>query len=420
VQQALAADGERTTRAASDTRLHQLVVAAELAACLVLLVGALLFSRTLLRLQAVDLGFDPEQVVSIEVRVPIHRLATPDRWQRLAADAGAALQRVRALPGATSAAATSDLPFTRGSTTSDVTPAGSAVTFPALYHRVSPGYFRTMGMTLVRGRDFTDADMSDLARLPDPRLASRRPGAVIVNETAARMFWSEDEALGRALSTSFDARPVSRRDVVGIVRDARSASIRETARAEVFVPYLEDPSFAMTLLVRSALPPDRIVPAIRRELQDVSGDFSTANVRTLDDVVSDSMRSPRFSAVVLSAFGAAAVLLSALGVFGVCAFAVAARRQEVGIRMALGATRADIARLFLGHAARPIAAGILCGVAGAIALGRWVASLLFGVAPTDPGSYAAAVLLLAAVAFGASYWPVRALLRADPAQSLRG
>jgi putative ABC transport system permease protein len=277
-----------------------------------------------------------------------------------------------------------------------------------------------MGMTLAQGRDFTDEDMSDLARLPDPRAAVPRQGAAIVNETTARAFWPSGNAIGQFLSTSFDARPVSRRQVVGIVRDARSESIRGGPPAEVYVPYLEDPSFAMTLLVRTTLPTDQIVPLIRRELRRVSADLSTANVRRLDDVVGDSMRSSRFSAFVISAFAVAALLLSALGVFGVFAFGVASRVREVGIRMALGAAPPDIVRMFLRQAAGPITVGVIFGTAGAMALGRLVDSLLFGVASTDAASYAAAASMLVGVALVASYLPVRRVLRAGPARALRG
>jgi hypothetical protein len=277
-----------------------------------------------------------------------------------------------------------------------------------------------MGMTLVQGRDFTNEDMSDLARLADPRAAVPRQGAVIVNETTARLFWPDKNAIGQFLSTSFDARPVSRRQVVGVVRDARSESIRGGPPAEVYVPYLEDPSFAMTLLVRSTFPADQAVSIVRRELREVSVDLSTANVRMLSEVVGDSMRSSRFSVFVIGAFAAAALTLSALGVFGVFAFGVASRVREVGIRMALGATRQDVARLFLRQAAGPILVGLVLGTGAAFALGRVVDSLLFGVASTDIASYMTAASALVGVALLASYLPIRRVLQADPAHALRG
>jgi putative ABC transport system permease protein len=414
------ADGERSTRLGSDIRLQGVIVAGELAVCLVLLVGAILFAQTFVRLRAVDLGFDPEHVLSVEARVPIYRTLAPNRWQLLASDTREALDRIHAIPGVMSAAATSDLPLAGNLLTTEITLPGVTRPRQAFYHRVSPEYFRTMGMTLIQGRDFTNEDTSDLARLADPRAAAPREGAVIVNETTARNFWPSGSAIGQVLSTSFDARAVSRRQVVGIVRDARSESIRGRPPAEVYVPYFEDPSFAMTLLVRSTLPTDQIVPIIRRELRSVSADMSTANVRMLDDVVGDSMRTSRFSAFVISAFAIAALLLSALGVFGVFAFAVASRVREVGIRMALGATGPDIARMFLRQAAGPIAVGVVLGTGGAIVLGRLVDSLLFGVEPTDVASYAAAASILVGIALTASYLPVRRVLRADPARALRG
>lgn len=230
----------------------------------------MLFAQTFVRLRAVDVGFDPEHVISVDTRVPIYRTLAANRWQLLASDTGQALERMRSLPGVLAAAAASDLPLAGNLMTTEITLAGDSRTRQALYHRVSPDYFRTLGMTLVQGRDFTSEDMSDLARLPDPRAAVPRQGAVIVNETTARTFWPSENAIGQFLSTSFDARPVSRRQVVGIVRDARSESIRGGPPAEVYVPYLEDPSFAMTLLVRTTLPTDQIVPLIRRELRSVS------------------------------------------------------------------------------------------------------------------------------------------------------
>ena len=155
-------------------------------------------------------------------------------------------------------------------------------------------------------------------------------------------------------------------------------------------------------------------------MREVSADMSTANIRMLDDVVSESMGSSRFSALVVSAFAVTALLLAAVGVFGVFAFGAAARVREIGIRMALGATGPDISRMFLKQAAGPICGGVIAGAAGALALNRLISALLFGVAPTDPVSFAAAAVLLVAVALVASYLPVRRVVRTDPASALRG
>lgn len=414
-----AAGSARWTPSRADTRLQRWVLASEFAVCLVLLVGAMLFARTFVNLRAVDLGFNPEHVISIETRVPLYQTLAPNRWQLLASQTTAALERVRAVPGVLAASAASGLPLSGNLTTTAVTLAGESQARKALYHRVSPDYFRTMGMTLVQGRDFTNEDMSDLARLPDPRAASPRQGAVIVNEATAKAFWPAGNAIGQFLSTSYDARPVSRRQVVGIVRDVRSESIRRGPPAEVYVPYLEDPSFAMTLLIRSGQPALHIIPAIRQELRSVNSEISTAEIRMLEDVVGDSLRTSRFNAFVLSAFGMAGLFLSVLGIFGVFAFGVASRTREVGIRLAVGATGHDIVRMFLSHAVGPIAAGVVVGTGASVFLARLVGSLLFGVAATDVPSYVVAALTLGASALVASYLPVRRLLQSDPARALR-
>jgi putative ABC transport system permease protein len=416
----LGAGGQRSTRRMADLRLQRIIVAGEIAACLVLMVGATLFIQTFARLHAVDLGFDPEHVIAIDARVPIYRTRSPDRWHRLAADTTAVLERLRSVPGVQAAGATRDLPLSGNLQTADITVGDEVQPRHAFYHLVSPGYFRVVGVPVLTGRDFTDEDAGNLARLPDARGSEPREGAVIVNETAARMFWPAGDALGQFLTTSFDVRMVSRRKVVGVVRDARSETLRSAAPAEVYVPYLEDPSFAMTLVVRTALSPDHVVPALRRAVTEATTDMSTANIRMLDDVVGEAIRPSRFNALVVGSFAILSLVLSAVGVFGVVAFGVATRVREVGIRMALGASRHDITRMFLTQAAGPVLVGLALGTAGALSLSRLAESLLFGVSPTDTYSYAAAAFLLCAVVLGASYLPVRRLLRADPARALRG
>jgi putative ABC transport system permease protein len=412
---------ERATPPGANIHAQRVIVAAELAICFVLLAGALLFARTLARLEGVDLGFDPNHVIGIDARIPFFRTLAPDRWQRAASDIDNVLDRLRAMPGVQAASTALDLPLDDNLVRTIVTRPGASREYSAVYHNVSPDYFRTMAMTLVQGRDFTRGDASTLARSPmsSSRTTAPRAGAVIVNEVAARMLWPSGDALGQSLSTSFDSSAIAGRRVVGVVRNVRSDDRRRDAPPEVYVPYLEDPSFATTLLVRTALPTDRIVPSIRRVLHDVSADLSLAHVRTLDEVVDRSARSTRFSAVMIGVFAGTSLLLAAIGVFGVFAFGVAARAREVGVRIALGATRADLLWMFLRQASAPIVAGLACGLAAAMALGRLVASLLYGVTPTDAISYGCAGLTLAAVSFVASYLPIRRALRRDPARALR-
>jgi predicted permease len=419
LQAAMRPSSERITGAGAHTRLQRMVVAAELAACLVLLVGALLFTQTFIRLRTLDLGFDSSHVISIDGRMPLYRTMDPSRWQRLASDTTFVLERLRTIAGVTSVAASSDPPLSGDVLTTELTFPGEKRIGQALYHRVSPDYFRTLGVTMVAGRDFANSDASDLALLPDPRAGKPRPGVVIINETTARTFWPSGDALGQSLSTSFDMRIVNRREVVGIVRDVVSERRTAPPPVEVYIPYLEDPSFATTLLVRTEQPLQQIVPALRREIQAAASDLSIANIRALDDSVARSLASPRFGATLVSAFAAAALMLAAVGVYGVCAFGVSTRVREIAIRLALGATRRQIVVMFLRQGAGAIGAGLLAGALGALLSGRLVAKLLFGVPAMDVASFATAALVLIAVACAALYLPVRRALRESAVDALR-
>jgi putative ABC transport system permease protein len=231
-------------------------------------------------------------------------------------------------------------------------------------------------------------------------------------------LWPNGPTIGQYVTTSLDWA-VKRRRVIGVVADARSESPRAAPAADVYVPYLEDPSFAMTVVVRTPLPADRIVPALRGAFRAVDRNLSVAHIRMLDEIVDDSVGSARFSTIVVAVFAALALLLSAVGTYGVLAFGVTRRTREIGIRMALGAAPGDITRLFLRQATEAIGAGVVVGVAGAIALGRLISGLLFGVAAADPVSFVGSVLLLVAVALTASYLPLRRALRIEPADALR-
>lgn len=411
-------DGNRHGERTSNRRVQRLVLTAQLAVCLVLVVGAVLFIRTLTHLHRVDLGFNPAQIIAIDARFPMYRTTGRNRWQLLARDTTAALEELRTIPGIESVSAINHAPLSRTLVPVRLMLSGDLIPRRALYRNIAPGYFRTLGIPFTAGRDFTPSDISDLARLPDPDATRRSQGVVIVNETTAREFWPGENALGKMLSTEYDAG-ISGRRVVGIVKDSRSGSIFDAAPTEIYVPYLEDPSFAMTLLVRTRLPVDHVSNLMRSRLVNVAPDLSTANIRPLQEVVEESMGSAPFSTVLVSAFAAVSLALSALGVYGVFAFAVAIRTREIGIRSALGATRGDVARLFLREAAAPIATGVIAGSLIAMALTRLVRSLLFGVSPTDPVSFAAAIGVLVCVALAASYVPLRRAHAIDPAVALR-
>jgi len=287
-----------------------------------------------------------------------------------------------------------------------------------LFHRVSSGYFATLAMPMVDGRDFNDEDASSESQLASAR-ATPRDGAAIVNESMARRLWPEGHAVGQYLSTSFDRRTTSARRIVGIVRDAQSETLRTPPGAEMYVPYLEDPAFAFTLLVRTALPVSSVAATLRHEMREIDPDISTANIRMLDDIVTESMGSSRFNSFVVVVFASTALVLAAVGIYGVLSFRIARRTREIGIRVALGATPSDIRRLCLAPTMKAVGAGVVAGAAGALAVTRLISSLLFGMKATDPSSFAGAVLLLLAVSIAASYVPVRRALRMPPVAALR-
>jgi putative ABC transport system permease protein len=430
VSSAMAADGERSAGFSTGAASQRWIVAIEVAASLVLVAGAVLLIQSFVRMRMIDLGFDPAHVVTLQARMPLFRFSgapSLQGWVLVRNATGVALDRIRAIPGVQSAATTNDLPLSGALITADIdlqpeerrsSQRRTAESRSAVYRRVSPDYFRTIGMALVQGRDFTAADGTTDEQLTS-RSAPPRDGSIIVNEKAARLWWPDGTALGRYVSSNYDRTTTPRRRIIGVVADARGDRIVAPPPPEVYVPYFEDPGFAMTFVVRTTLPPATLAPLLQRALLDVDPQFSTAAVRPMADVVDAAMGSRRFSTLITALFAGIALALAAIGVYGVLAFGVARRRREIGIRMALGATRGDITRLFLRQASRPILAGIVAGLAGALAVSRLIAGLLYGVAPTDPVSFAASTALLAAIALTASYLPVRLALRTDPATALR-
>jgi putative ABC transport system permease protein len=418
-QLSVGAAEERSTWPDTHLRQQHLIITGELALCVALSIGAMLFVRTFVALSRVELGFDPAHVISIDARFPMFRTTGRNRWHLVAHDTSAMLQRLRTTPGLEAVSAINFPPLSGTLVPANVTLAGEKRSRLAFYRNVTTGYFRTLGIQLVAGRDFTDADISYLARSTVPDARVREEGVVIVNESAARFFWPNDTALGHTLSTEYDPG-ISGRRVIGVVRDMRSAALRENnAPVEVYVPYLQDPSFAMTLLIRTRVPLAQVMPLIRNEIRQAAPDLSLANVRMLDDIVTDSMGSTPFTTLIVSAFAATALILSSIGVFSVFAFGVAMRTREIGIRLALGASASDVTRLFVNDAIRPIAAGVVIGTAIALAGAQILATLLFGITATDPVSFGAAITIVMAVSLAATYFPVRSALRVNPAVALR-
>ena len=319
-------------------------------------------------------------------------------------------QRIDAAPGVASAGAVSFLPLTSlGSATRYEAvglPAPPAGQEPVTDVRVvTREYFRSMGIPLVRGRLFDERRTADAAN------------AVIVNETLARRHWPGEDPIGKRIRINWDD---AREDViVGVVGDVRHASLDAEVRAMTYWPYARNPNSSMTLTIRTAGDTGATIAAVRGIVRELDPDLALADVRTMDEVVSRSVAQQRLLMVLLGVFAGAALLLAAVGIYGVIAYSVTQRQQEIGIRMALGARAGDVLRMVVAQAAGLAAAGIVVGLAGAALLTGLMRDLLFGVDPIDPVTFAAVAALLGGVALLASYIPGRRATRVDPVIALR-
>jgi putative ABC transport system permease protein len=384
-------------------RLRAALVAAEIALSLVLLVAAGLTVRSFVKVQQVATGFNPDGVVTVTISPPQNRYRTQalraEFWEHMLAS----LSRV---PGVERAAAISRLPLlpgnsTRGLAIKTLPPGVPAV---AHYRTATPDYFRTMGIPLVQGRAFEAGDRED------------RPRVAVVSAAAARRFWPDRAAVGEHFQIDV---PGPEYTVVGVVGDVRSASLDLASPPTVYVPYRQDAFPFMTFVLKSRLSPDALTTAVRAAALDVDKDLPVGALRTMDEQLSNSLTRRRFAVTLLGAFGAIAVALAAVGLYGVLAFVVSQRRREIGVRIALGATARDVVSDVLGQGLKLAGVGMAIGLALALGASRLLTSLLFGTSPTDVGTYAAAGALLVLIAAAASFVPAYRASRVDPIVALR-
>lgn len=385
------------------SRLQSAFVVAQLALSVLLLVCAGLFVRTLQQALRADVGFDAAAVVSAEIDlVPIGY--EPERAARLFAQL---TERVRAQPGVEQAGLAVWAPlrgnsWTQGVQRADGAGADEHPLQPAEFRTIGPNYFRTLRIPLLAGRDFANADREGA------------PPVVIVNRALAERIWPGENPVGRRLR-------VNGRDseVVGVARDGKYVSLREEPTGVVFRPLAQNPRGAMTLLVRSHATPAAVQAMLRRELAALEPAVALSQVQTLPGVLRTAFLPQRIAALLIGVFGLVGLLLAALGVYGALALQVAQRTREIGVRVALGARVADVVRLVLRRGATLALLGLAVGTLAAAGATRVVASLLYGVSPTDPLTFAAVALLLLAVALLASWLPARRAARVDPVIALR-
>jgi putative ABC transport system permease protein len=414
MQDALKADARAATATRRGVAARSILVVAQLALSIVLLVGAVLLIRSYQNLQQVELGFDSDRLLTFTLSVPEGRQQDPATARRTIA---AVEGRLAALPGAENAGAISNLPLASAGPPDDFViegrpaPAPGSPAWNARYIMATPRALAALRIPLKRGRLLAESD------------APGRPFVALINATAARLYWPGDDPVGRTIRYyPREASPSIR--IVGIVGDVRSMGPNTPPPPAVYVPYEQAPRPAyegrtMTFVVRARGNPIDLVPSARAAVGSIDSALPLANVRPMSVVVAAATGQPRFTTVVMSIFAALAFFLAALGLYGILAYAVEQRLREIGVRIALGAGSREIFRLVIGNGMGMAAIGIAVGVPAALALTRLMGGLLSGVESTDPATYVAVVAMLAVSALMASYLPARRATRIDPLAALR-
>ncbi len=397
-------EGARSSEGAGSNRLRKGLVALEVALALVLLIGTGLMTRSMEYLFSQRLGFNLKDVLALNTDLPESRY--PKGAQQLALDRSV-LRRVEALPGVKSAAFTTILPMWSGgggAVRLEGQPGSSQPIRGAIAGLVSPGYFQTLGIPLVRGRLFTDADFAVSGQI------------AVVDQTFVRTFWPNQDPIGKrfqiGLGPDFEHRWYS---VVGVVGNIRENPV---SRAQPTV-YLPEASAYGTLIVRTAVEPSSLIKDVETQVWKVDKDLPFYKVATLEQIRSGTLGSFSYLSALMGIFSLICLLLAAVGIYAVLAFLVGERTHEIGIRMALGAEKTDVLRMVIRQALAPVLIGIGIGIAAALGLARFLSSMLFGVKPTDPPTYIAVSLILVAVALLACYVPARRATKVDPMVALR-
>jgi predicted permease len=403
----------RASGSAGRTRLRSAFVVAQVALCIVLLAGAGLLIRSFSRLASVQPGFDARHVLTMGIPYAGSQLGSPERRPEMYREV---LRSVRALPGVESASLVNHIPISGDHWGISVLAEGQAEQrahqSTAIYRVAQPQYFRTMRIPLMAGRDIGEQDNG------------RAPLVAVVNEAAAKQFWRTTDVIGKRFRQDAAGPWVT---VVGLIGDARQTELAGRPDAEVFLPYLQDeiymkstgPFFSLTLVARVHGDPMTYVESIRREVRSIDPGLATAEVASMEQVLSNSLWQPRFSMMLIGAFAGLALLLACVGVYGVMSYAVAQRTKELGVRMALGAAPSDVLRMVLRNSLTLAGIGIAIGSAAALALTRTMASMLYETKPFDPLVFSSAAVILAGVAVLASFAPARRAMRVEPVIALR-
>jgi putative ABC transport system permease protein len=418
VGEALKQGAGRTVSESGGSRTRSVLIVAEVALSLMLLIGAGLLIRSLWMLRGVNPGFDPDHMITMFLSIPSTKFTTP---QQQISFYDRVLRRVQVLPGVQSdgVGIIDALPLTGGGSHQPVQieerPLQAMADQPEVDVRlISPGYRSAMHIPLLRGRDLNNSDVAG------------RPGALLVSQSMARQFWPNEDPIGKRLTMYFF--PQTTRQVVGVVADVKDDALSQTRSASMlYMPLAQISagrdgqwqSFGMTLAVRTHSDPRSVISAITNAVKEVDNEVPLLYVKTMQDTVDESLLQQRFTMLLLSGFAGLALLLAAVGIYSVLAYAVRWRVREIGIRMALGAQIRDVVRMVLADGLKPTCIGVTIGLAGAMALGRVMSNLIYGVAASDPLTIAVVTVLLGLVALFASIIPAYRATRIDSIRALR-
>src|SRR5579859_308317 len=393
-------------------RTRSTLVIIESALAFVLVIGAGLMIKSFWRLLEANPGFHPDHLLTLRIKLPTDAKDSQYREPRQrAATFQRFLASVEAVPGVQSAAFAEIVPLSQDDMDmgyfvvkeDPALPPGEHLA--ADYRDVTPNYFATMGIPLIGGRTFTEQDNLD------------HPRVVVIDQALARRFFSNQDPIGKHLQIPDAARPA--REIVGVVGGVRDTGFDQQPRPTIYFPSLQSPDQTMSLVVRSSLPTETVLPTLKNATWSVDKNQPVFQVRSMDEIISGIVSAQRLALLLLGVFAFLALALGAIGIYGVTSYQVSERTHEIGVRMALGAQRSNISQLVLGHGAWLAGVGVLGGVVAALALTRLLSSLLFGVSATDPLTFVGVAILLTLVAVAASYVPARRAMRVDPIVALR-
>jgi putative ABC transport system permease protein len=401
--------GRDASGGSKGVRLRGLLVIAEVAVSFVLLIGAGLLISSFLHLQKLDPGFRADHLLTAKIELP--ELKYPDREHRIPFFDNV-IRRVTALPGVQSAAIAGNLPLTYNGDSMYIGVEGIPDPPPdqqrdVIYRAIGPGYFNTMGIQLLRGRDFTEQDTTETGY------------AVIVSEKMAKHFWPGQDPIGKRLKNGSTTSDSPWREVIGVVKDVRQNDFVAEPKLQMYMSYRQLKFLAPNaLVVRTSVDPMSLAMPLRNAVWAVDKDQPVSNIRPMDEIVSAAVARQRFSTMLLGIFAALALVLAAVGIYGVMSYSVAQRTREIGIRMALGAQRSDVLRMTMGQGLKLVSMGVGLGLIAAFVVTRVMASLLFGVSVTDPITFITISLILMGVALVASYIPALRATKVDPMVAL--